>query len=105
MFSHKNCLEVVSNLFISLFLAASMSFATPVVLIGCMLGFLSFIGYIPGFLSLSDQGTLLVLDFLAVFGNGRPLQGIVTISMTLSIVGVLLDILNFYRYQSLRDNS
>lgn len=80
-----------------------MSFTAPVILIGSILGFLNLIGYVPGFLNLSDQATLQMLDFLAVFGNGRPLQGILTLGITVSIVGVLLDILNFYRYQSLRD--
>ena len=80
-----------------------MSFAVPVILIGFILGFLNIIGYFPVFLSLSNQLSLQVLEFLAIFGNGKPLQGILTLGCTISIVGVLLDILNFYRYQSLKD--
>lgn len=80
-----------------------MSFAAPVILIGCMLGFLVVSSYIPGFLELSNQGTTYIWDFLAVFGNGKPIQGVITLGITVSIVGILLDILNFYRYQSLRD--
>ncbi len=96
-------LEVVSNLFLSLFLAAAMSFAAPVILIGCALGLLNIVGYVPGFLDLSELGKLHILNFLAVFGSGRPLQGAVTLGITICIVGILLDILNFYRYQSMRD--
>jgi hypothetical protein len=44
-----------------------------------------------------------MLNFLAVFGDGKPLQGLITLGITVSIAGILLDILNFYRYQSLRD--
>jgi UPF0716 family protein affecting phage T7 exclusion len=80
-----------------------MSFALPVVLFGSVLGFLTLTSYIPGFLALSNQGTLYMLNFLAVFGDGKPIQGIITLGVTVSIAGILLDVLNFYRYQSLRD--
>jgi len=93
----------VSNFLLSLTLAALMSFAAPVVLIGITLGILAIVSWFPGFLTLGNQGLLHILEFLAVFGEGKPLQGIVTLGFTVSIVGVLLDILNFYRYQSLRD--
>ena len=93
----------MSNLFLSLFLAAVMSFSALAMLVGCTLGFLTFISYIPGFFDLSSLATNSVLNFLAVFGNGKPVEGVITLGLTLSIVAVLLDILNFYRYQSLRD--
>ena len=93
----------MSNLFVSLSLAAFMSFAAPVTLIGCAIAIIGIIGYVPGFWELSNQMMLQILDFLAIFGNGKPLQGIVTLGLTLSIVGVLLDLLNIYRYQSVRD--
>jgi len=80
-----------------------MSFALPVVLFGSVLGFLSLTSYIPGFFALSHQGILYMLNFLAVFGDGKPLQGVVILGITVSIAGILLDVLNFYRYQSLRD--
>jgi hypothetical protein len=93
----------VSNFFLSLTLAALMSFAAPVILIGIALGTLGIVSYFPGFLTFSNQGSLHILEFLAVFGNGKPLQGIMTLGFTVSVVGILLDMLNFYRYQSLRD--
>ncbi|MCC0177521.1 hypothetical protein I4641_11080 [Waterburya agarophytonicola K14] len=93
----------MSNLFVSLLLAALASFAAPVVLIGCAIGFFGIIGYIPGFWEVSNQTTSYILDFLAVFGNGKPFQGIITLGITLCVVGILLDLVNFYRYQSLRD--
>jgi uncharacterized membrane protein (DUF485 family) len=80
-----------------------MSFALPMVLFGSVLGFLTLTSYIPGFLAVSNQGSLYMLNFLAVFGDGKPLQGLITLGITVSIAGILLDILNFYRYQSLRD--
>lgn len=93
----------MSNFILSLFLAASMSFAAPVILIGFILGFLNISSYFPGFLEISTQLSLQILDFLAVFGNGKPIQGLLTLGFTVSIVGISLDALNFYRYQSLRD--
>jgi hypothetical protein len=80
-----------------------MSFALPVVLFGSVLGFLALTSYIPGFLAVSNQGSLYMLNFLAVFGDGKPLQGVITLGVTVSIAGILLDMLNFYRYQSWRD--
>ncbi|MBE9045412.1 hypothetical protein IQ255_13560 [Pleurocapsales cyanobacterium LEGE 10410] len=98
-----NYLEAVSNLFVSLCLSACVSFAAPTAIIGCILGFLSSIGCVPGLMHISQQGTFYVLNFLAVFGNGKPLQGMITLGVTVSIVGILLDVFNFYRYPSLND--
>lgn len=84
-----------------------MSFAAPVILIGCAIAFFSIIGYIPGFFESSDLVTFYIWEFLAVFGSGKPLQGIITLGLTVSFVGILLDILNFYRnsyrYQNFQD--
>lgn len=93
----------MSNLFLSLFLTALISFAAPVLLIGTVLGLLILTSYVPGFLLVSEQGMLHILNFLAVFGDGKPVQGVLTLGITVSIVGILLDILNFYHYQSLQN--
>ncbi len=93
----------MSNFLLSLILAALMSFAAPVVLVGGILGILFTASYLPGLVELGKEGAIQVFNFLAVFGNGKPLQGMLTLGLTVSIVGILLDLLNFYRYQSLRD--
>ena len=80
-----------------------MSFAVPVTLIGCAIAFFNIISYIPGFWELGQQMASHIWDLLAVFGSGKPLQGLITLGATASVVGILLDILNFYRYQSIRD--
>lgn len=84
-----------------------MSFLAPAILVGCAIAFFNVVSYVPGFWELSHQGTSSILEFLAVFGNGKALQGIITLGITASIVGVSLDILNFYRnaycYQSFED--
>jgi hypothetical protein len=80
-----------------------MSFTIPVILVGGILGTLFVVSHLPGLVEFGRQGAIQVLNFLAVFGDGKPLQGMITLALTLSIVGILLDALNFYRYQSLRD--
>ena len=80
-----------------------MSFTAPVLLIISILGFLNLAGYVPGFWEVSDRGIVHILDFLAVFGEGKPMQGMITLGITLSIVGILLDLSNIYRYQRLRN--
>ena len=80
-----------------------MSFAAPVILVGAILGILLIVSYLPGLVELGREGAIQVLNFLAIFGNGNSLQGMLTLALTISIVGISLDLLNFYRYQSLRD--
>ena len=91
------------NFFLSLFLAASISFTIPIILFGAVLGFFNLTSYIPGFWEVNNQTITYVMNFLAVFGSGKPLQGLITLGITVSIAGILLDISNFYRYQSWRD--
>ena len=93
----------MSNIFISLLLAALVSFTAPIILISGAIALLGIIGYVPGFWELTHRGTFYILEFLAVFGDGKPFQGIITLGLTLSIAGILLDILNFYRYQNFSD--
>ena len=96
-------MKIVLSFLISISLAALFSFAAPVILVGTILGFLLIISYLPGLAILGNAGAIQVLEFLAVFGSGKPVDGILTLGLTVSIVGILLDILNFYRYQILRD--
>ena len=98
-----NWVKIVDNFLVSLILATLMSFTASVILVGGILGILLAVSYIPGLVEFGREGAIQVLDFLATFGNGKPLQGMLTLAVTVSIVGILLDILNFYRYQSLRD--
>ena len=97
----------MAHIFVSLFLTASISFAVPVLLVGCAIAFFNLVAHVPGFWELGDRGTSYIIDFLAVFGSGKPLQGTITLGITVSIVGILLDILNVYRnsysYQSFED--
>ena len=80
-----------------------MSSAALATIVGCSLGTLSFVSYIPGLMNIGNLATDSVLNFLAVFGNGNPLEGTIALCSTFAIVGMLLEGLNFYRYYTWRD--
>lgn len=96
-------MQIVSNFFLSLILAALISFTAPIILVGFILALLSIVSCFPALALWGNSSAVHIFEFLAIFGNGKPLQGILTLGLTVSIVGVSLDALNFYRYQSLRD--
>ena len=90
------------NFLRSLLLTALLSFATPILFVGGVLAALSVVSYVPGFALVSQTGETQILTFLATFGSGCPIQGIVTIGLTCSFAGSLFDGFNSYRYQKLR---
>ncbi len=92
----------MSNLFRSLLLSVLLSFVTPVLFLGGVLGTLLTVSYIPGIALLGQIGQELLLSFLSTFGEGYPLQGVLTIGVTCSMVGGLFDVFNFCVYQDLR---
>ena len=97
-------MSILPNFLRSLLLTIIFSFVAPMLLVGVALIDLSLIGYIPG---LQGKGQALaeqILQFLATFGSGYPLRGLVVISLTCSWVGALFDTYAFYRYQILRDH-
>jgi nitrate/nitrite transporter NarK len=46
-----------------------------------------------------------ILHFLATFGTGSCLNGLLTIGLTCGFVGALFDIYVYYRYQILHTDS
>jgi len=97
-------MSILPNFFRSLILASLLSFAAPIVLFGGVLASLSLLSYIPLVEAIAQFTQAQILQFLAVFGNGCPLEGILTIGFTFSIVGAMFDTYAFYRYQNLRRN-
>lgn len=92
----------MSNLFRSLFLTALLSFMTPLLLLGGVLASLLAVSYIPGIGEFGQFGEAQLLTFLSIFGDGYPLQGMLTIGVTCSTVAGLFDVFNFYLYQDAR---
>ncbi len=97
-------MKVTPGFLSSLILAAIISFAFPVALILLLLGFSFVVSLVPSLMTFGDNLTNAVLEFLMVFGNGKPIMGAVTLGLTSTLAGILFDIFNFYRYQSLRDS-
>lgn len=92
----------MSSLLRSLILTILLSFSSPIIFVGGVLALLSIMGYLPGIGIFSQVGSTEILKFLAVFGNGCPVEGALIIAVTCSGVGVLFDLFNFYLYQGLR---
>jgi hypothetical protein len=98
-------MRVASSFIVSLVLTATVSFALPVITIGLVFGIAILICLIPGLTVFGHQGVESILGFLAVFGTGKPVTGVVTLGLASTFVGVLFDLFNIYWYQSLRDYS
>ena len=89
------------NFLRSLLMTIIISFLTPLGLVGSLLLVLLAIGHISPLLLFSQIGIQKILGFLAVFGSGHTLQGIIVIGVASSVVGALFDLFTYYRYQSL----
>lgn len=96
-------MSILPNFLRSLVLTILLSFVAPVAVVTVLFAAVGGIGCIPGLESIGQDGTTQLLNFLAVFGTGSPLQGITTIGCTCSLVGALFDAYTFYRYQGLND--
>ncbi|MBW4498392.1 MAG: hypothetical protein KME57_02075 [Scytonema hyalinum WJT4-NPBG1] len=95
-------MTVMTNFLRSLVLSIIFSFVAPMFLFGSILFGLSLVGYIPGLQGVSEVITTVIMDFLAIFGSGTPVDGLIVICLTCSFVGALFDTYAYYRYQILR---
>ncbi len=98
-------MAILTNFLRSLALTIIFSFVAPVILIGAVLVTLSLMGHVPGLQDITNAIANLILQFLATFGGGSSLEGIIIIGLTCSFVGVLFDIYVHYRDQILRLHS
>ena len=83
----------------SLLLASAFSFAAPVVLISSALVALWLVAQVPILAAIALFTAEKLLAFLAVFGSGDAIQGMLIIGFTCATVGALFDTYAFYRYQ------
>ncbi|NEP13382.1 MAG: hypothetical protein F6K14_24880 [Symploca sp. SIO2C1] len=93
-------MSILPSFLRSLALTTLLSFIAPVLLVSTLLTAICVIGYVPGLATIGNSGTAQLLDFLAAFGTGCPLQGIFVIGLTCSLVGALFDTYAFYHYRS-----
>lgn len=78
----------------SLFLAVVCSFCLPVVVVGLLLLVLMGGMWMPGLADPCQDGYLVVVSVLRVFGNGEAGHGLLVIALTFSLVGGLFDLFN-----------
>ncbi len=99
-------MTVFPNFIRSLVLTAIFSFFAPLCLIVGTFASLSAIAYIPTLQTLATAISCQISAFLATFGSGTPLEGIIVICLTCTFVGALFDtyVYVFYRYTNLRGN-
>jgi len=84
-------MSIFPNFIRSLLLTSLLSFVAPLLLIIAGLISFSLIGMVPTLQGLGHSGKDLILQFLATFGSGCPLQGFLVIGMTFGLVGALFD--------------
>ena len=97
-------MSILPNYLRSLVLTVLLCFVAPIVVVALLFTSLGVISCVPALETIGQSGTTQILQFLATFGSGCPVQGVMTISSTCSIVGALFDTYAFYRYQSLNDH-
>ena len=85
----------------SLTTTLAVCFILPILTIGLLLGLLTMAEFSPmsGF---GQTGLNHTLDILSIFGGGSVWEGVLTISLTLSLVGGMFDTYAFCRYQGVR---
>ncbi|MBW4644644.1 MAG: hypothetical protein KME23_16915 [Goleter apudmare HA4340-LM2] len=94
-----------TNFLRSLLLTVIFSFLAPLLLVGGFLILASVVGHVPGLQDVTEAIAARIMHFLATFGSGTPLRGILVICLTCSFVGALFDIYAYYRCQILRIDS
>lgn len=75
----------------SLLLTSVFSFAAPTLLLCTLVLSLSLFCYIPLLEAVCLEGRGQIFTFLATFGSGQPLEGILVIGCTCGLVGALFD--------------
>lgn len=95
-------MDVEPNFFRSLLLASAIAFVTPSLLLGLAIACLWLLGNIPGLVAIGRYGSNALLQFLATFGRGHPLEGVLAIALSCSVVAALFETYAFSQYPSER---
>ncbi len=84
----------------SLLVALCLGFLVPIVSILFALSGFALLGYVPGFLGLSQAGLQGLANFLMTFGSGSCVEGAIVIGGAFALVTLLFDIYVSYRHRS-----
>ncbi|MGL5060338.1 MAG: hypothetical protein ACRC62_10175 [Microcoleus sp.] len=85
-------MSIFPNFLRSILLTSLLSFVAPLLLIGVGLTGCFLIGLLPVLQGIGHSGEYQILQFLATFGSGCPLQGFFAIGTTFALVGALFDV-------------
>ena len=85
----------------SLCVASSLGFLVPVLGVGAIMIGLVLGSYLPGVAWVSQACFQGVVDVLAIFGAGRPLEGLMVIGCAFALVSALFDGYVIYRQRLL----
>lgn len=91
------------SLLLSLLLTTLVSFALPIIFFTVVLAGLAMTAHFPIISDFSNGVYGQIWQFLAIFGEGSGIFGLLTIAFTCAIAGFLFESLNFYRYRLLRN--
>jgi|JI8StandDraft_2_1071088.scaffolds.fasta_scaffold464557_1 hypothetical protein len=84
----------------SLLVALCLGFLVPIVGILLALTLFVIMGYIPGFLWMSQAGLQGLVNFLMTFGSGSCVEGAIVIGGAFALVTLLFDGYVSYRHRS-----
>jgi hypothetical protein len=97
-------MTISPSLMRSIVLSIFLSFIAPIILAIAVFASLIVAGCLPGLTAITSNASFQIKLFLAIFGDGCPFAGLITISSTCSLVGGLFDTYAFCRYQNLKGN-
>lgn len=86
-----------------LILSALLSFCAPVVSLTALLATVSAASCVPCLRSLGMAGRSSLVSFLATFGTGCPLSGLIAIGTASAVAGCLFAAATVYRSQQMYD--
>ena len=95
-------MDIEPNFIRSLLLASALGFVAPSLLLGFTLASLWLVSNIPVLAAIGRSGSSALLQFLATFGRGHPLEGVVAIALSCSVVAALFETYAFSQYPSER---
>ncbi len=91
-------MSIFPNFLRSVLLTSLFSFIAPLLLICAGLTSFSLICLVPALQGVGHSGEEMILQFLATFGSGCPLQGFLVIGVAFGLVGALFDTYAFYQH-------
>jgi hypothetical protein len=91
-------MSIVPPFLLSLLVTSLLSFLLPLAVLATVRMSLLLVSSIPLLAQLGNSGNRALVEFLATFGSGNPVEGVLAIGLTCSLVGSLFDVFVSGRY-------